>query len=95
MLHTSHNRQAESQARLFDQTQTEMYLVRGLLADVTSAAASLQASVEDTSSKIANMAALGGFTNTFLRWGWLCLLLFILYQFQPRYARYATAAVGK
>lgn len=94
-LQTSQNRQAESQARLYDQMQTEMYVARGLLAEVTSSAVSLQASVEDTSSKIANMAALGGFTSTFLRWGWLCLLLFVLYQFQPIYARYATAAVGE
>ncbi|KAL8822151.1 MAG: hypothetical protein Q9191_007111, partial [Dirinaria sp. TL-2023a] len=93
VLHASQSRQAELQARLYDQMQTEMYVAHGLLAEVTSSAASLRNVVEDTSSKIADMAALGGFTNTFLRWGWLCLLVFVLYQFNPLYARYAAAAI--
>ena len=75
--------------------QTEIYVARGLLADVMSSAASLQASVQDTSSSIANMAAFGGFTSSFLRWGWLSLLIFVIYQFRPLYARYAAATIGK
>ena len=94
LLHASQTHLAESQARLFDQMRTDIYVARGLLADVISSAASLQLAVEDTSSKIADIAALGGFTNTFLRWGWLSLLLFILHQFNPVYARYAIAAIG-
>ena len=88
------NRQAESQTRLYDQMQTELYVARGLLADVTSSAVSLQAAVEDTSSKVANMAAFGGFTSTVLRWGWLSVVLLVLYLLSPRYAGFATAALG-
>ena len=74
--------------------QTELYVTRGLIADVTASAASLQVSVEKTASKIAAMATLGGVTTSILRWGWLSLVVFVLYQISPRYAAFAMAATG-
>jgi len=91
-FHAAQNRQAESQTRLYDQMQTEMYVARGLLADVTSSAATLQAALEDTSSKVANLVTSGALTTTVLRWGWLSLVLFIFYLLNPRYAGFAAAA---
>ena len=74
--------------------QTEIHVARGLLADITTSAASLQASVENTSTRIANMAALSGVTASFLRWGWLSLVVFIIYLLNPRYAGYLAAGLG-
>lgn len=74
--------------------ETEIHVARGLLADVTASAAGLQSAVESTSSKIANMTTLSGVTNSVLRWGWLTLLLFIIYQFNPRYAGCAAAGLA-
>lgn len=91
-FHAVQNRQAESQTRLYDQMQTEMYVARGLLADVTSSAATLQAALEDTSSKVANLITAGALTTTILRWGWLSLVIFVLYLLNPRYAGFAAAA---
>lgn len=71
--------------------QTEIHVARVLLADITTSAASLQASVEDTSTRIANLAALSGVTASFLRWGWLSLVFFIIYLLNPRYAGYVAA----
>jgi len=91
-FHAAQNRQAESQTRLYDQMQTEIYVARGLLADVTSSAANLQAALEDTSSKVASLVTSGSLTTAVLRWGWLSLVIFVLYLLNPRYAGFATAA---
>lgn len=72
----------------------EIHVARGLLADVTASAENLQASVENTASKIATMATLSGATGSILRWGWLSLVIFVLYQFSPRYAAFAMAGLG-
>ena len=40
------------------------------------------------------MGTLSGVTTSILRWGWLSLITFILYQFSPRYAAFAVAAIG-
>ena len=72
----------------------ELYGARGLLADVIASAASLQALVENTASKIATMATLSGVTTSILRWGWLSLIVFVLYQISPRYAAFAMASTG-
>lgn len=93
-FHAAQNRQAESQTRLYDQMQTEIYVARGLLADVTSTATTLQAALEDTSSRVANLATSGALTTTILRWGWLSLIIFVLYLLNPRYAGFAAAAWG-
>ena len=93
-IFVAQSKQAESQASMLDQMQTEMYMARGLLAEITASASSLQASVEKTSSQIASIATLSGLTSSFLRWGWLSLLVLILYQFSPRYAGYAIAIFG-
>ncbi len=87
--------QAETQTRFHDQMQVEMHVTRGLLSDVTSSAANLQAAVDNTSVKIAQMATLGGLPATVVQWSWLVLVVFIMYQLSPRIAGYMTAVVGK
>ena len=72
-----------------------MYVARGLLADVTSSATSLQAALDDSSSKVANLTVSGALNNTVLRWGWLTLLLFVLYLLKPQYIGFTTAALGR
>ncbi|KAL8664842.1 MAG: hypothetical protein Q9202_002704 [Teloschistes flavicans] len=62
-LHATHNADAEAQLRLHSQVQIEMQVAQGLLADITTSAATLQNTVHDTSSKVAHMVALGGVTN--------------------------------
>ena len=93
-IYAAQNKQGDTQARLFDEMQTELYVARGLIADVAATAGSLQLSVEKTASKIATMATLGGVTTSILRWGWLSLVVFVLYQFSPRYAAFAMAAAS-
>ena len=94
-FYTAQTLQAETQTRLHDQMQVEMHVTRGLLADVTSSAVSLQSAVDSTSAKIAQMAALGGLSAKFVQWSWLALVLLIVYQFNPKVARYAMATIGK
>ena len=94
-FHTTQTLHADTQTHLHDQLQTEMHIARGLLAEVTNSATSLKMSVEDASTKIAQMAIFGGISSTILRWGWLILLVFVIYQFNPRAAGYAAAILGK
>ena len=94
-FHAAQTLQAETQSRLHDQMQVEMHVTRGLLTDVTSSAASLQAAVDNTSAKIAQMATLGGLSATVAQWSWLVLLVLIVHRFSPRFAGYAMAAIGK
>ncbi len=94
-FHKAQTLQAETQTRLHDQMQVEMHVTRGLLFDVTSSAANLQAAVDNTSVKIAQMATLGGFSTKFVQWSWLILVVFIIYQFNSKIAGYAAAAIGK
>ena len=93
-LHAAQTLQAETQTRLHDQMQVEMQVTRGLLVEVTSSAAHLQAAVDTTSTKIAQMATLGGLPATVMQWSWLILVVLVLYQFSSRFAGYATAAIG-
>ncbi|KAI4284743.1 MAG: hypothetical protein L6R38_001199 [Xanthoria sp. 2 TBL-2021] len=85
---------AEAQLRLSNQVQVELQVARGLIADITASAASLQASLHDTGSKVAHIVALGGLTDTVLSWAWCLVTLFVLYQFNSKYARYVAAALG-
>ena len=94
-FHAAQTLQAETQARLHDQMQVEMHVTHGLLTDVTSSAAKLQSTVDKTSAKIAQMATLGGLSAAVVQWSWLILVVLIVYQFSPRFAGYATAAIGK
>ncbi|SLM36949.1 Nuclear fusion protein, KAR5 [Lasallia pustulata] len=93
-FHAAQTHYADTQTRLHEQLQTEMYVARGLLAEVTNSATSLKESVEDASTKIAQMTLFGGITSTILRWGWLSLVIFVIYQFKPKFAGYAAASLG-
>ena len=93
-IYATQAKQGDTQARLFDQLQMEIHVARGLLADVTASAESLQASVERMGSKIATMATISGVTGSILRYGWLSLIAFVLYQFSPQYAAFAMAGLG-
>lgn len=67
-----------------EQMQNEMYVARGLLADVSSSASNLQATIEGTSTRMAQqVATINGMTEVF-RWGWLLLVVaFLLHHFRP------------
>ena len=96
-FHIAQTLQANTQNHLHDQMdrmQTDMHVARGLLAEVISSASSLQIAIDDTSSKIANISTLCGFFTVILRWGWVLLVVFIIRQFNPSFAGYATAALG-
>ena len=72
-----------------------MQVARGLLADITATAGSLKTAIEDTSTRVAQMASISGLTGSIMRWSWMSLVVFVLYQFNPRIAGYLTAAFGK
>ena len=93
-IHATQAKQADSQTQLFGQMQTEIYVARGLLTDITESAATLQSSVKDASNQIASMATISGITTSVLRWGWCGLVLFVLYLVNPRYAGFAVVLFG-
>ncbi|KAL8993386.1 MAG: hypothetical protein Q9169_006389 [Polycauliona sp. 2 TL-2023] len=90
----THAADAEASLRLSNQVQIELQVARGLIADITTSATSLQTSLQDTGSKVAHMVALGGLTDTFLIWAWCLVALFVLYIFSARYARYVAGTLG-
>ena len=73
--------------------QVDMQVTRGLLDNVASSAAGLQATVDDTSAKIAQMALLSGITGRLLNWLYLVVVVIVLCLFNPNIAR-LVAAVG-
>ncbi|KAL8849837.1 MAG: hypothetical protein Q9221_005175 [Calogaya cf. arnoldii] len=85
---------AEAQLRLSNQVQVDLQMARGLIADITASAASLQASLQDTSSQVAHIVALGGITDKLEVLGWGLLAFFVLYLVNEKYARYAAIALG-
>ncbi|KAL8781021.1 MAG: hypothetical protein Q9213_006198 [Squamulea squamosa] len=93
-LHETHTAEAEAQLRLRNQLQVELQVAQGLIADITASAASLQASLHNTSSKVAHIVAFGGLSDRILTWVWCLVALLILWQFNARYARYAAATLG-
>lgn len=96
-IHAAQILQANTQTHLHDQIdrmQTDMHVARGLLAEVTSSASSLQTAIEDTSSKIAQISRFGGFSAGILQWVWVLLAVFMIHQLSPRFAAYATAVLG-
>ncbi|KAL8940849.1 MAG: hypothetical protein Q9216_002601 [Gyalolechia sp. 2 TL-2023] len=94
-LHATQSADAEAQVRLHNQVQMELQAAQSLLADIIASAAALQATVHDTSSKVADMVAFGGLTNKVLDWGWSLVMIFVLYYFYPLAARYAAIALGR
>ncbi|CAO1597068.1 hypothetical protein XANCAGTX0491_000897 [Xanthoria calcicola] len=93
-LHEIQTADAEAQLRLSNQVQVELQVARGLIADVTASAATLQASLHDTGSKVADIMALGGLTDQLRVLGWCLVSLFGFYLASPRLARYAVLALG-
>ncbi|KAL8652902.1 MAG: hypothetical protein Q9210_002416 [Variospora velana] len=93
-LHAMQTADTEAQLRLHNQVQTDLQVAQILLAEITASAANLQASVYDTSSKVTNMVAFGGFSSVFLNWGWSLIMVLMLYQFQPRLGGYAAILLG-
>lgn len=90
--------QVNTQSRLYqqiDQMQNNMYVAQGLLADVTSSASNLQATIEHTSTRMAQMTAFSGMTEKIFRWGWLLLLVFLIHQLRPKYTSLATSTLGR
>ena len=88
--------QADVQSRLYEQIdhmQNNIFVARGLLADVTSSALNLQATIEGTSTRMAQIATIGGMTETVFRWGWLLLVAYLLNQFLPNTTPLATSAL--
>ncbi|KAI4097761.1 MAG: hypothetical protein LQ344_000033 [Seirophora lacunosa] len=94
-LHAIQTSDAEAQLRLHNQMQTDLQVAQSLLADITASAASLQASVHDTSSKVTNMVAFGGLSSTVLNWGWSLIMVLVLYQFHPKLGGYAAVVLGE
>ncbi|KAL9059541.1 MAG: hypothetical protein Q9206_001439 [Seirophora lacunosa] len=92
-LHAIQTSDAEAQLRLHNQMQTDLQVAQSLLADITASAASLQASVHDTSSKVTNMVAFGGLSSTVLNWGWSLIMVLVLYQFHPKLGGYAAVVL--
>lgn len=88
--------QVNVQSRLYeqiDQMQNNMYVARGLLADVTSSVSNLQATIEGTSTRMAQIATISGMTEKVFLWGWLLLVAFLLNQFRPNFTPLATSAL--
>lgn len=68
-----------------EQMQNEMNVARGLLADVSASASNLQATIESTSTRMAQqIMTISGITEKVFRWGWLPLLVaYLLHQSNP------------
>ncbi|KAL8642137.1 MAG: hypothetical protein Q9226_008541 [Calogaya cf. arnoldii] len=85
---------AEAQLRLSNQVQVDLQVASGLIAEITASAASLQASLQNTSSQVAHIVALGGITGRLEVLGWGLLAVFVLCMVNAKYARYFAATIG-
>ncbi|KAL8868928.1 MAG: hypothetical protein Q9198_008019, partial [Flavoplaca austrocitrina] len=97
-LYETQMAEANAQLRLSNQVQINLQVAQGLVANITTSAASLQASLQDTGSRVADIVAfggLGGLTKMVLRLAWCLVPLFVLYQFNSKYACYLATAIGK
>lgn len=92
-LHATQSADAEAQIRLHGRVQVELQTAQSLLADITASTAALQATVNDTRSKVTDMVAFRGLTNKLLDWGWSLIVFYVLYHFYPQAARYAAMAL--
>ncbi|KAI4185902.1 MAG: hypothetical protein L6R41_003839 [Letrouitia leprolyta] len=82
-LHATQNADAEAQIRLHEQVQVELQTAQRLLADITASTVALQATVNDTRSKVTDMVAFGGLTNKIMDWGWSLIIFCVLYHLHP------------
>lgn len=77
------------------QMQTNMYIAHDLMVEISSSASSLQSTIEDTSTKFAQITMFSSMTAGILRWGWMLLPVFVIYHLSPKYTGHATAALGR
>ncbi|KAL8895415.1 MAG: hypothetical protein Q9192_003650 [Flavoplaca navasiana] len=97
-LYETQMAEANAQLRLSNQVQINLHVAQGLVANITTSAAFLQASLQDTGSRVADIVAFGGLgslTKTVSLLAWCLVPLFVLYQFNSKYARYLATALGK
>ncbi|KAL9629400.1 MAG: hypothetical protein Q9204_005293 [Flavoplaca sp. TL-2023a] len=97
-LYETQMAEANAQLRLSNQVQINLQVAQGLVANITTSAVSLQASLEETGSRVADIVAfrgLGSLTKTVSLLAWCLVPLFVLYQFNSKYARYLGTALGK
>lgn len=84
MFDLAQKNQVKVQSQVYEQIeqmQNEMYVARSLLADVSSSASNLQATIEGTSTRMAQqIMTISGMTEKVFRWGWLPLLVAFLLQ---------------
>ena len=78
--------QVELQTRLQDALQTDMYVTRGLLAEVTTHAANLQTTVEETAKSLSQLAGLSGIGSALFRWSWVLMAIVAVSLFSRRAA---------
>lgn len=79
-----------------DEMQNKMYVAQGLLQDVSSSASNLQATIEGTWTRMAQIGTISGMTEDLFRWAWLLLVAFLLHQFRPNFSTpLAMSALGK
>ena len=93
-LQDAQDHQIDSQRRLHDQMETDMYITKAVLNDIHSVVDSLQRTVEITTSKIATMATARSFTNGIIQYGWICLILLTMYQINSRLVGLAAIGIG-
>ncbi|KAL9608311.1 MAG: hypothetical protein Q9167_006850 [Letrouitia subvulpina] len=80
---------AEEQKRQHDEMQTNLFIAKALLADVTASATDLLEIVHK-----ASLITHNGISNSLLNWSWAVVALFVLYQLKPKWAGYAIAVLG-
>ena len=78
----------------FNLIAREMHDVRAVVAEVMTSASRLQDSVEDTSSKLAQMASLGGIADVVFKWGGLSAIVFVLYHVAPSASARVAGAIA-
>lgn len=75
--------------------QVELQTAQRLLADITASTVALQATVNDTRSKVTDMVAFGGLTNKIMDWGWSLIIFCVLYHLHPGATQYVAMALGR
>lgn len=93
-LHDTQNDQIQSQRRLYDQMEMDMYVTKAVLGDVHSAVESLRTTIESTSNTVTKINTAGSFTGSLIQWGWLSLILSAVYQFSAPLAKLAVTSIA-
>jgi len=94
-LHAAQTVQAELQLHLHESLQTGMHATNGLVDQIRTSTAYLQSAVEDTSTKVAEMASLSGFTDGIFKWSWAVLVILAASLYSGKAAGYIARCLGK